>query len=99
MFYYRRWLSILLVIHIKKLILNVGRVQQVNDQFLFLSDMDECTLGTHNCHMNASCTNVPGSYGCTCLNGFNGDGENCTGKQIVQDFFIWINPRINYAVI
>ena len=34
MFCCRRWMSILLVIHIKKLILNIGRVQQVNKLIL-----------------------------------------------------------------
>ncbi len=44
-------------------------------------DVDECTEDTDDCHSNASCTNVPGSFNCTCYSGFRGDGvENCTGK-------------------
>jgi hypothetical protein len=42
------------------------------------SDIDECTLGTADCDPNASCTNTPGSYSCTCLTGFTGDGQTCT---------------------
>ena len=30
-----------------------------------LSDINEC-LGTNDCHENATCENVPGSYDCTC---------------------------------
>ena len=44
-------------------------------------DANECLLQTHNCHMNASCTNTNGSYSCTCNEGFTGNGVNCTGKK------------------
>ena len=30
-----------------------------------LLDINEC-LGTNDCHKNATCENVPGSYECTC---------------------------------
>ena len=43
-------------------------------------DIDECTDGTHSCDVNATCNNTPGSYICTCKDGFRGDGINCTGK-------------------
>ena len=49
--------------------------------FLFaVSDINECTTNTHNCHNNANCTNTNGSFTCECWNGFTGDGENCTGR-------------------
>ncbi len=41
------------------------------------SDIDECELGTHNCHELADCTNTPGGFLCTCLDGLIGDGESC----------------------
>ena len=56
---------------------------------LALSDVDECFPGqisdeylhlAHNCHADANCTNTKGSFYCTCLNGYSGDGVLCTGK-------------------
>ena len=48
-------------------------------------DLNECTLGTHNCHPTlANCTNTPGSFRCQCKAGFNGDGVNCTGKCMIN---------------
>ncbi|GAB5545702.1 MAG: hypothetical protein SangKO_054620 [Sandaracinaceae bacterium] len=41
-------------------------------------DDDECAAGTHDCHAQATCTNQPGSYVCTCMPGFTGDGRTCT---------------------
>ena len=39
-------------------------------------------MNTHNCHLNATCTNTNGSYNCSCNNGFQGNGFNCTGNEI-----------------
>ena len=56
-------------------------------------DSDECGEGSeaeiflnvtdpwfmdNDCNMNAMCTNAPGSYNCTCTDGYEGDGFNCT---------------------
>ena len=43
-----------------------------------LADIDECELGINNCHENSTCVDVVGSFVCTCNNGFDGDGVNCT---------------------
>ena len=43
-------------------------------------DKNECTNGENKCDANANCTNIVGSYSCTCKTGFSGDGFNCTGK-------------------
>ncbi|MDH5673863.1 MAG: hypothetical protein OEZ06_17025 [Myxococcales bacterium] len=40
-------------------------------------DVDECTEGTDDCHVQASCTNTEGGYVCTCNDGYDGDGVTC----------------------
>ena len=45
------------------------------------SDIDECS-STNECHLDATCANTKGSYHCTCKDGFEGDGKNCTGKTV-----------------
>ena len=44
-------------------------------------DDDECQDNTHVCHSVAVCVNTKGSYNCTCNNGYEGDGYNCSGKK------------------
>ena len=41
------------------------------------SDVHECVDGTHNCHKNASCTNVNGSFYCNCNPDDMGYGTFC----------------------
>ena len=41
------------------------------------SDVDECSVGSHNCHPSAKCTNGEGSFFCACPAGMSGDGVNC----------------------
>ena len=43
------------------------------------TDIDECELETYLCSPNANCTDTDGSFNCTCREGFEGDGFNCTG--------------------
>ena len=46
---------------------------------IFAEDIDECEVGIHNCNKNAQCINTVGSFFCSCLPGYTGDGVNCTG--------------------
>ena len=41
-------------------------------------DIDECTMGTHNCSVNADCANTIGGYSCGCHDGFVGNGFACS---------------------
>ena len=51
-------------------------------------EIDECKDGSHDCHINASCTNIPGSYNCTCRPGYTGNGRICKGKNLLVNFMM-----------
>ncbi len=40
-------------------------------------DVDECTLDRDNCDVRAACSNTPGTFTCTCEDGWSGDGTQC----------------------
>eukprot|EP00736_Rhodelphis_marinus_P008888 Rmarinus@m.22865 len=40
-------------------------------------DVDECSVGSHNCNIDAECENSVGSFTCGCQNDFWGDGVDC----------------------
>jgi len=44
-------------------------------------DIDECATDNGGCSSVASCTNTVGSFLCTCLPGYSGDGFTCEGKS------------------
>ena len=48
----------------------------------YFVDVDECVEGLHSCHVNANCTNTLGGFSCSCLNGYIGNGNVCTGKRL-----------------
>lgn len=41
-------------------------------------DINECVNGTHNCNINADCTNNEGGFTCTCKTNYSGNGVSCT---------------------
>ena len=47
-----------------------------------IPDLDECTMGVHSCEQ--SCHNTPGSYSCSCEEGFQlrTDKRHCIGMSI-----------------
>ena len=57
--------------------------------FSFILDIDECATNTHNCGVNAVCTNTPGSHNCTCKPGYAGDGKKCSGNFYFSRVIIW----------
>ena len=40
-------------------------------------------MGTHKCHVDATCANTIGSFACSCNIGYVGDGYNCTGIMLL----------------
>ena len=55
----------------------------VSFPLLFIPDVDECELDIDNCHVNANCIDVIGSFDCTCNSGFEGDGVTCISKKFL----------------
>ena len=53
-------------------------------------DINECMAD--NCDPNANCTNTPGSFTCTCNQGYTGDGRTCNGEL----HFYCINNKSNF---
>ncbi|XP_018585768.2 sushi, von Willebrand factor type A, EGF and pentraxin domain-containing protein 1 isoform X1 [Scleropages formosus] len=47
-------------------------------------DVNECALGS-DCDKHANCYNTDGSYTCTCVPPYSGDGKNCTEPVTCKD--------------
>ena len=58
-----------------------------------LPDIEECKDNTDDCHVDALCENTEGSYNCTCRLGYEGDGFNCSGKDVG-----WFDYAISFSV-
>ena len=61
----------------------IGKILICNTVYsiCFFLDSDECALSTHNCNeQNAICANTFGSFNCSCIAGYSGDGITCSGK-------------------
>ena len=58
---------------------SIGYIYGVCNLF---ADVDEC-VEQSPCDLNATCTNTPGSYSCSCNEGYSGDGRMCTGKLLM----------------
>ena len=41
-------------------------------------DVNECLSGAHDCHSNAFCNNLAGTFDCYCMTGYEGNGTSCT---------------------
>ena len=48
--------------------------------FCVFLDVNECAIGSDNCHDNGTCDNTNGSFACTCNGGYSGDGITCEGR-------------------
>ena len=53
-------------------------------------DINECERDAP-CHVNATCTNVDGSYYCACKTNYSGDGFFCEGSTQFNDhhYYFW----------
>ena len=49
------------------------------------ADIDECALETHSCASEGGvCANTAGSYSCSCVSGYSGDGSVCESDKRVS---------------
>ncbi len=71
--------------------------QQIIVVVFFSKDVDECQDQTHNCDVNAQCNNTLGSFNCVCLQGYSGDGVNCSG--LMNHTVIYYSPHIIRAIV
>ncbi|XP_027058714.1 uncharacterized protein LOC113685401 [Pocillopora damicornis] len=66
-------------------------------------DIDECDIGTYSCSDVSDCINTKGSYSCTCKQGYEGDGWNCSVKLVstckeIYDYNISLNGNRDYLL-
>ena len=47
-----------------------------------VADIDECANSTDTCSPFAVCNNTIGEFNCSCIDGYSGDGFNCTGTCV-----------------
>ena len=60
--------------------------------FYTKTDFDECKdQDLNKCHEKAKCTNTEGSYNCTCIDGYVGDGFLCQGNGCIFVVFFITN--------
>ena len=64
--------------HFKGLFSHTTLVHSITSPFMLL-DIDECRNESHDCDINANCTNTNGSHICTCKEGYTGKGGSCQG--------------------
>jgi len=58
-------------------------------------DVDECAMNIDNCSQHANCTNTPGSFNCTCHNGYSGDGITCPGNEWTTVLYFRLFAKLN----
>lgn len=54
-------------------------------------DVDECKTNANICPDNSNCTNLNGTYLCTCKDGFSMSNNKCTGKLALLFYQILIS--------
>ena len=64
-----------------------------------LTDIEECESELHACNCKANCTDTDGSFNCTCREGFEVNGFNCTGTQLHKHCMNHILLLFNLRII
>ena len=74
----RKLYTYIILVAILTLTVCSGRINLIFIKIIH-SDADECLNNSHNCSENATCTNIEGSFNCSCKPGYIGNGHNCSG--------------------
>ena len=61
------------------------------------TDIDECEKQMDDCSVNANCSDNEGSFNCTCVTGYEGNGVNCTSK--CKSYVAGILPNNNALIM
>ena len=71
------------------------------DTLLSFADLNECLLILMKplCSKFAKCANKPGSFECTCQNGYSGNGYYCEGTLFVCVYYARSNDGENYILL
>ena len=64
---------------VRVFLLILFKINSYKNEIHLEKDLDECNddWASNNCDTNAQCVNTFGSYNCSCISGFEGDGLNC----------------------
>ena len=54
-----------------------------------MTDINECLGDDHECHIDAHCINLNGSYDCLCKEGYSGDGFDCKSEHENYSIYIY----------
>eukprot|EP00808_Paulinella_micropora_P024333 g59559.t1 len=65
---------------------------------LELCEFNECFEGTHNCDVEATCTNVEGSFECACNPGYSGNGTVIEPCVNIDECALGIDNCSEFAV-
>jgi len=65
------------------IVINLARFMKTHP-FLSRTDIDECSLGIHQCQPNSKCINKPGWYVCECLPGFRNKRDDLEDNHSSQ---------------
>jgi len=60
----------------------------------YATDVNECAANNGGCSNNAYCTNSPGSFTCSCNDGYDGDGFCCKGNFTSVNVFLFAKLSI-----
>ena len=62
-------------------------------EYIPIPDINECSRNIHNCDEHATCENAPGTFGCFCNNGWEGNGRTCVNINECERVDRQCHPR------